>query len=278
MGALNIAKSFATQSITTIDQMGKTNGFWKYYSNTSVSTKAFREELLDKYMSKMIKDVTKEASPSLQNQYNNIIDDLQEIKEFETAAEKICDNSVSTMNYNKGSGTFFFYIYNFNPFYNELRHHISIQVSKIMMRAECQLGKDWMIVTKVKSSFFSSTACSELHYLEDKSIQLKDIAEVIAMAFAPAILGLVQLPERFIMTITNICQKQLDNPEPGYTPPTAEQRQQTLNIINDYRTAAFQRLDKAGEFSDKIIQHYKEQQEKEEREKKEKEAATKTQG
>ena len=243
--ALKIAKAFSTQSYETIDQTGKGTGFWKYYSCSSVSNKAIREDLMDKYLAKMIKDVTKEATPALQSHYTEILNDLQEIKEFEAYTEESCDNSVTTMDFSQGTGILFLYIYNFNPFYNERTKRNAVRISKIKMMARCSLAKDWMIVTKVKANFFKSSACSELRYIDEKAVELKDIIEAISIAFAPAMLGLVKLPERFVKVITNLCEQQMTNPSPGVTVPTGEQRQQALDTLKEFRDSSSKALDEA---------------------------------
>ena len=244
-GALKILKAFSTQSYETIDQTGKATGFWKFYSCSSVSNKSIREELMDKYLDRMIKRVTKEATPKFQSYYTEILNDLQDIKDFESYSEDTCDNSVTTFDFSKANGILFVYIYNFSPYYNQRKKHDSIKISTVKMMARCSLAKDWMIITKVKSSFFKTTSKSELKYLDEKEVQLKDVIEAMSIAFAPAMLGLCKLPERFVKVIASMCEQQMTNPSPGITPPTSEQKQQALDTLKDFRESSNKALDDA---------------------------------
>ena len=277
MAGLNIAKAFSTHSADMIDASGKGHGWWEFYACADFSSKGTREENMDRYLKKIIKHVTKEATPALQARYNELLEFLQDTKDFQDATEIICDKSVTAINFNQGSGTIFFYIYNFNPFFNTYTNHRIVKMTSVKMEAKCKLAKDWMIVTKVRSSFFKSSVFTELRYLEPKDVQFNNIAEAISMAFAPAILGLVQFPDRFLATISNLLQQQINNPSEGITPPSAEKRQQALDMAKQCREESIQRLDKAGEYTQKIDDIIKAHEE-EKKKKKESGAGTQTQG
>ena len=245
--ALKFLKAFQIRS-GTIVQTREGRCFWRrYYSFSPVSSKAIRESLMDHYLDRMIKTVTKEASPKLQSHYTEILNDLQEIKDFEAYTEDTCDNSVTTFDYNQGTGTLFIYIYSFSPFYNQRKKQNFIKISKVKMTSKCSLARDWMIITKVKSSFFKTTSISELKYLDEKSVELNDVIEAMSIAFAPAMLGLCKLPPRFVKVISNMCEQQITNPSPGITPPTAHQRQTALEQLKVFRESSNKALDETAE-------------------------------
>ena len=235
-GALKIASAFKTQSSTSIVGSGNGTGFWKFYSNSNVGTQPVRAEHCGKYVSKMINKIMNEATPALQTHTQEIIDELNDVSEFESYLLGDCDSMVNTANYNKGSGTFFLYCYTFSPFIHEtFGQCVNIQTLKI--KIDMQLAKDWIIVQKAKSSFFSCSVSQEIQYLPEKGLQTSHIINAISIAMAPAVLGLVKLPDRFMTILDTLFQEQIANPNQGViTAPTAEQTAAAYEQFKDMRT------------------------------------------
>jgi len=231
-----IRKESATQSSTSITATGSGTGFWRYYSNSVVGTRSIAATSCGKYITNMINRVTKEATPALQKHINEVVTDLQDIQEFESYAWGDCDNMVNTVNYNKGSGTLFLYVYTFSPFIHPTRGE-GVKIQSMRITANMELAKDWMVVSKVKASFFKTTMSQEIQYIPQKGIELKHVVEAIAMAMAPAVLGLVQLPERFMTVLDTLLKDQMANPDKGVvTAPTKEQTEFAYNQFKDMQT------------------------------------------
>ena len=210
--------------------------YQRFFNCSSVSHKFFNEKLIDKYIARMIKAHTKEATPGLQNHFTEILNDIQDIKEFESYSKESCDNSVTTINYNPFSSNLYIHIQNFNPYYDENKKRNSVAVSRVMMISRGNyFSKEWMIVTKLKANSFKISSASELKYIDQKAVQLEDVIEAMSIAFAPAMLGLCKLPERFVKVITNMCEQHIANPSPGFTVPTGEQRQKVLHTLENFR-------------------------------------------
>ena len=140
----------------------------------------------DEYIKRMVKNAMKEATPELSNHYGENLNELQEIKMVNKAEIKLFIN-----------------IYNLSSYFNQLSKHISICVSKAKFTTKYEFAEDWMVITKVKSSFFNASASSELHYIKEKIVKEENIIEVISKAFEPVILGHVLLPERMVNIISN---------------------------------------------------------------------------
>lgn len=236
-GAMKIASAFKTQSATTIVGSGTGTGFFKFYSNSVVGNRAMAESSMPQYLDRMIANIMKEQSPIVQANKDAIRDELQDIKDFESYAWGDCDNMVNTVTYNKASGSLFLYIYVFSPFIHERRGN-GVKVANMKIHVDFTLPKDWIIVSKVKSSFFKCTMNQEIQYLDQKTVQMKDVIEAISIAVAPAVLGLVKLPDRFMACLDAIIQTQMQNPDAGIvTAPSAEASSAAYQQFQDMRTA-----------------------------------------
>ena len=236
-GALKIASAFKTQSETSIVGSGSGSGFWKYYANSVIGTRSIGAMDCGRYIDNMMTKIMKEATPAMQKHTNEIIADLQEIADFESYLWGDCDNMVNTVDYNKGAGKLYLYIYTFSPFIHEIRGE-AVQISTLKIKVDMQLAKDWVIIQKAKSSFFKATVSQEIQYLPEKGLEEKHIIEAISIAMAPAVLGLVQVPERFMTILDTLLKEQMENPDAGVvTAPTAEQTQQAYEHFQDMRAA-----------------------------------------
>jgi hypothetical protein len=222
-GALNIAKAFSKQSATSIQQTGSGTGFWRFYSNSVVGTRAVGAEKCGEYIDRMIRNVMKEATPSIQTHTNEVIQDLKDIQYFESYVYGDCDNMINVVDYNKDSGLLYMYVYTFSPYIHQTRGE-AVKIQNLKIRCNIQLAKDWMVVSKVKASFFKTKMSSEIQYIPNKGIQMQHVIEAIAIAMAPAVLGLVKLPERFMTMLDTMLRDQMANPDRGVvTAPTSEQ-------------------------------------------------------
>ena len=236
-GAVQIASMFKTQSSESIVGSGSGTGFWKYYSNSAVGTRSVAANRCGDYIDLMIGRIMNEATPALQSHTNEIIADLQDISEFESYVWGECDNMINTVNYNQGAGQLYMYVYTFSPFIHETRGE-AVKIQTMKIRADMKLAQDWIIVQKTKASFFKATSSQEIQYLPQKGIQTKDIVDAISIAMAPAVLGLVQLPERFMTVLDSLLKQQMDNPNAGVvTAPSAEQTQQAYEQFKEMRAA-----------------------------------------
>jgi len=225
-GALNIAKAFATQSAEIVVGSGKGTGFWKFYSNSYLGTKAIAMNRVPEYIDKMVDRITKEASPALARKKNDLIDYLQAIKEFDSYVLDECNNMVNVVDYSKSQGTLFFYITTFSPFIHSKRGE-GCKIETISIKVDMKLAKDWMIIQKAQTSFFRSSCHDEIQYLNEKGMKMSDVVEAISVAMAPAVLGLIKLPKGYMKILDTMFKEQQAHPERGTIKgPTPEQQAQ----------------------------------------------------
>jgi hypothetical protein len=230
-GAMKIASAFKTQSSSTITGTGTGSGFFKFYSKSGISTMSLSVDNCGRYLQRLIDRMMRDQSPSLAAHKQSIIENLQDMADFETYAWGECDNMVNTITYNQGSGRLFFYIYTLSPFQASRGDAVKVQTMKIDL--DITLAKDWMIVTKAKCNFFKSKVSSEIKYLPEKGVELKHIVEAISIAMAPAVIGLVQVPERFMVVLDKMFADQIANPDAGVPKADLDAQRQAYEQLKE---------------------------------------------
>lgn len=224
---------FSSTSMSLITAIKKETGFAQFYSYAFFQSSAFAANRCKENINYMINGIMKNAAPSIQSKKDEIIQDLNDISEFEFYEEIKCEKMVSTINYNKNVGQMFIHIHTFSPSMHPTKGRIVLKES-LDLSVKMELAKDWMIVTKAKASFFGASVSQEIHYIPNKGIEMKNIVEAIAIALAPAVLGVVKLPGSFINICGSILEGQRKNPNAGViTSPTSAQTEQALSIFHE---------------------------------------------
>jgi hypothetical protein len=180
---------------------------------------------MEKYINKQITRITKNTNSELKAHTQEIIDDLEDICEFESYLWGDCDNMVNTVNYdaNDEKGSLYLYTYTFSPLETTKGDAVKVSLMKIRV-SHLQLAKDWMVVSKVKTSFLKAKMSQEIQYVPKKGLEMDSIINAIAIAMAPCVLGLVKLPDRFMTVLDTLLKEQMANPSAGViTSPTSEQ-------------------------------------------------------
>ena len=225
--AVQIASAFKTTNAESVVGTGGGKGFWNFYSNSQIGTLSMASASVPRYIERLIERMMREQSPEVQAHKASVIENLRDVSDFETYAWGQCDHMVNSVTYNKASGSVFFYVYTFSPFMHATRGE-GCTISTMKVIANMALARDWMVISKVKANFFKTTAKVEVRYLPEKGIQMSNVIEAIAIALAPAVLGLVQIPERFMTMLEKLVHEQFAaGPNAGIPQgPTPEQQAQ----------------------------------------------------
>ncbi|OHT03884.1 hypothetical protein TRFO_28784 [Tritrichomonas foetus] len=234
-GGLQIAAAFRKTTQTTVIGTVTPQGFSNYYGYSSIAQKSMSIRSVDEYLNRLITRIEKNVVTELQIHKQDIIDDLTDIKDFESYAFDECSNLVNTVQYNNVQGVLYFYVYKFDPFVHSSLGD-AVRCFTMQMLARIEMPRPYMIVNKVKSSFFKVTSSTEIQYLPAEGIQYNDVIEAIAIAFAPAALGIVQLPDSFLKIMQSAAERELSNKTvyPNVTP-------EMQKLINDQFESAIAR-------------------------------------
>ncbi|OHT13533.1 hypothetical protein TRFO_03264 [Tritrichomonas foetus] len=143
----------------------------------------------------MIDRIQSDATPELQNNRQEIIDDLTDISDFESFNYGECSALINSIHYNTNTGILYFYCYHFIPYTKNNKEVVNVQ--SMIARIQMKLAQPFQVIGKVKANFFRAKMSTEIRYLPPEGIQQNDIIQAIAIAFAPACLGLMDVPESF---------------------------------------------------------------------------------
>ena len=86
LGALNISKIIECNEIM-IDQNCSETDSWKNITYPVSTMFISQKKKKDEYIKRMVKNAMKEATPEFSNHYGEILNELQEIKEFESDSD-----------------------------------------------------------------------------------------------------------------------------------------------------------------------------------------------
>jgi len=231
-GALKIASSFKSQTEVHTAGTGSGTGFWKYFSNTNVGTMTISPSKVGPYISRMVNTIMKESNPTIQKNIEDIVEDLNDIKDFESYNFGDCDNMVNSVSYNKNVGSLFLYVYTFTPLTLGMKEAVRVQTLKCTLNMK--LASDFMVVSKMKTSFMKCTMSQELQYIPKSGLDTTSIINAISIAMAPAALGLVKVPERFMTVLDSLLRQQMEHPDKSIiTAPTREQTEAAYERFNE---------------------------------------------
>ena len=223
---------FSSTSVSMISAVIEGKGYWQFYSTSAYVSRAISSEKCKQYIAYMIDQAMEDSSPGFRSKANEIIQDLNEIADFEMYDETKCQKMINTISYNQGNGKLFVYLHTFAPSIHPTKGPI-VLTEYLKISVKLELAKDWMIVTKGSGNFFGCSISQEIQYIPNKGIELKHIVEAISIALAPAVLGVVKLPERFMNICGSILQSQSKSPKAGViTAQTSEQAKQALSLFN----------------------------------------------
>lgn len=230
-GAMSIATAFKKESSETIVGHGRGDGFFKFYSHSLIGDRTIRMNLMEKYLDRIVSRIMRDQSPALQVHKQDILDEIMDTKDFESYTMKGESHMVNSVGYNKNVGQLFMNIYTFDPMTHEVYGPgCTIQYMKIQV--DFNLAQDWMIVSKTKARFNKATQHQEFKYIDEKAVDMKDVVKAISIAVAPAVLGLVKLPESFMTCLDSVIKSQIENPSPELQ-ISQEQLQASQQQFND---------------------------------------------
>lgn len=204
------------------------HGFTNYYGFSSLTQKSIGLNSMELYLSRMIDRVLNISDPEFLPYKDQILTDLEDIRLFESFKYEESSNVVNIIQYNSNDGILYFYIYKFDSFVHE-KYGEAVRCINMRMQARCTLGRPFLIINKLKSKYLDVTSSTEIQYMptEDITISYTEVMDAIAVAFAPAALGIVHLPDKFMEIMKSYSAKELNNTS-AY-PELSPQAQQTID-------------------------------------------------
>lgn len=212
---LQIMSAFRTESISTVAGQGHGTGFWDFYSYSSVGTIMLKIDKANEYVAeRLIPRVIKCDSSEMQKHKDDIVSELQDIADYAELSVGQTDRAFTSTSYSKSSGKLWFYVYTFSA---ETGGYVpAVKCSTMLMEIEMKMAQDWLLVNRMETSFFKAKNTFELQYLP-ASISVKQVADAIAIALAPAVVGLVEIPEKFMSIMGGLINSTEPSELPQYT-------------------------------------------------------------
>ena len=231
-GAIKIVHAFRTEVYDIPVSSGHGHGFWDFYSYSSVESFAVRMSDANKYVSKMIARVTKDLSSSMEKYRTEIIEDMTENLNFETYQFEQCEGSVNQISYSGNEGKLNFYVYTFTPGVSKRNNIEILKTEQMYCKIEMRIAQDWILINHIKSSFSKTTNSLELQYLPT-AIDSAKVVEAVSIAFAPAVLGLMKVPTKFLELLKASIKQKVEDPYSGISKETYEQSEKLFDdMIN----------------------------------------------
>lgn len=218
---LQILSAFRTESASSVVDQGHGTGFWDFYSYSTVGTIMLRAATANEYVAKrLIPRVMKCDSEEMQKHKDDIVSELQDIADYAELSIGQTDRAFTTTSYSKNSGKLWFYVYTFSAESQGDVH--AVKCSTMLIEVELKMAQDWMLVNRMETSFFKAKNTFEIQYLP-KAIDPKEVENAIAIALAPAVVGLVEVPEKFLQIMGGVINSTEPSDLPKYTSETLEQ-------------------------------------------------------
>ena len=254
-GIVSVLSLFSHSSSETVQWGGSGKGFWNYYSSTGVIKRTIPLESFNKYAFRMCDNIMAMQAPFVKAKNEELVAEIQSIVEFGDMefADDPTEQMIQTVSYNKAYGQLYVFIYTFKPFLSSRVNKYAVRIENINITCNFEMARDWMIVTKAKCSFFSSSVKSEIKYLPDKGIQTSDIVDAISIAMAPCIFGFVSLPDRYYNMIDNLLTQEInaaaqyDQVTGENTAKAAQEARSTLETVAQQQNQIIDRVAKGAE-------------------------------
>ena len=228
-GAVKIVQSFKTEVCEQITGSGHGNGFWDFYSFSTVDTMTIKMEKVPTYINKYLisKVFAKTTSANLLKYKDEICDYLEALADFEGYEVETAQKNVNTISYSNNDLTLFFYITTFTPISTT---HVRCENMRLETEG-IKLAQDWMIVNTISSNMLKVKNVVEHRYIA-ASLTNEKIVQAIAIAFAPVSLGLVKVPTGFLEAMQEVIKNTnaTDLPQP-YTSEQLKYAQETYDAM-----------------------------------------------
>jgi len=235
--AVQIARAFSTQSSTSIGRISPGRGFTRFFSASTTTTMSFPLDRAERYVQTQVSRIlnNRRISASQAQDIVNFMDDFQVFSADEVG--EWANTSSTIIDYNNTEGMMNMYIYCFLPYINANDNRIHIRSYNIKLSAQMRMARSWMIVSKMKSSFFSSSYREQIEFVppEMEGLQAYQLVDAISIALLPATLGIIQLPTPFIDQINKMILDQISQRGQDIVPLSQAERESLMQQWNEMK-------------------------------------------
>lgn len=231
-GAIKIVHAFRTEVYDIPVSSGHGHGFWDFYSYSETTKISVKMTQADKFLAKMVNTLTATLSDSMKKCKDEILDELKEVTEFESYQFDECEGSINQISYSANEGKLNFYVYTFTPGVSKRNNIEILKTEQMYCKIEMRIAQDWILINHIKSSFSKTTNSLELQYLPT-AIDSAKVVEAVSIAFAPAVLGLMKVPTKFLELLKASIKQKVEDPYSGISKETYEQSEKLFDdMIN----------------------------------------------
>ena len=231
-GAIKIVHAFRTEVYDIPVSSGHGHGFWDFYSYSETTKISVKMTQADKFLAKMVNTLTATLSDSMKKCKDEILDELKEVTEFESYQFDECEGSINQISYSANEGKLNFYVYTFTPGVSKRNNIEILKTEQMYCQIEMRIAQDWILINHIKSSFSKTINSLELQYLPT-AIDSAKVVEAVSIAFAPAVLGLMKVPTKFLELLKASIKQKVEDPYSGISKETYEQSEKLFDdMIN----------------------------------------------
>ena len=216
--AMAILSAFHKTSVTTVIGTGGGDGFWKFYSYSSVSKRSIHIDKMWNYILDITDRVIRD-SPYWSGQHQSISEDFASLLAYEdwgSGTQVI--NTYYVNNYDNLLNRVHLYIFLIDPpIDSTVNGQKYYPIHSMHLKIDAKFALPYLITHKFKSSFLKTSGKIGIQYLPDPGYSFQKCVEGLRIALAPIVLGLVPAKEflqefvRLISSIdANTKQAQLD--------------------------------------------------------------------
>ena len=217
-GALSIAQAFTKERQQIVGASGEGKGFWSFYSYSNIDHFTAVYEMAPQYITnELVPNILKHASPDFAKHKDELIDELKDIADYGELSIPGNNLALTTATYHDGTGKMNFFVCSIVPDRSIIGDELGVRFETLRCEISMTLAQNWMLVCNIESQFTSTKSSWEIQYLPT-GLDTDKVVDAIAIAMAPAVLGLIEMPEGFMKamqkTIENHDKTELDLVDP----------------------------------------------------------------
>lgn len=197
-GALSIAQAFTKERQQYIGASGEGKGFWSFYSFSRIDHFTTIYEMAPQYIkTQLVPNILKHAGPEFANKKDELVDELTGIADYAELSVPGNNIALSAATYHDGTGKMNFFVCSLVPDKAIIGDALGVRFETLRCEISMTLAQNWMLVCNIESQFTSTKSSWEIQYLPT-GIDAEKICDAISVAMAPAVLGLIEMPEGFM--------------------------------------------------------------------------------
>ena len=230
---LDILKQFRSESVSQVVGSGHATGFWDFCSYSEVSQIMLKVDLAEEFVTQsLIPKVIKCDTQQMKDYKDDIAEELKGVARYAELSVGETNKAFTTTSYSKNAGKLWFFVYVFNAETTYAKP--VVRCNTMHLEIEMKMAQDWLLVNHIETSFMKAKNTFELQYLP-KGIKVSDVQQAIAIALAPAVVGLIEMPDRFVKMLGAVINSTKEDDLPQYTSGTMQQITEQYNQMIDRR-------------------------------------------